>query len=54
MVGCHCNFDSLSVLLELCNPNSNVGKDGLPFLLALQSGINKWVEWAGEDREEFE
>ena len=47
-------FNSLSALLELCNPNSAVGKDGLPFLLALQCGVNKCIDWAREDREEFE
>lgn len=40
---------SLGTLLELCNPQNNIENDGLPFLQALQSGINLCLKWANED-----
>lgn len=41
-------FNSLSTLLEICNPNSSVRIDQIPFLLSLQKGIIKYLEWAVE------
>jgi len=45
--------NSLSTLLEICNPNSIVRSEGIPFLLSLQKGIIKHLEWATKsDKEE--
>lgn len=38
--------NSLSALLEICNPECIVKKDGIPFLLSLQKGIIKHLELA--------
>lgn len=38
--------NSLSTLLEICNPNSIVLKEGISFLLSLQKGLIKQVELA--------
>ena len=46
--------NSLSTLLEICNPNSIVRSDGIPFLLSLQKGIIKHLEWATKSDEEEE
>ena len=46
--------NSLSTLLEICNPNSIVGSEGIPFLLSLQKGIIKHLEWATKSDEEEE
>lgn len=46
--------NSLSTLLEICNPNSIVGGEGIPFLLSLQKGIIKHLEWATKPDEEEE
>jgi hypothetical protein len=43
--------NSLTTVLEICNPNSGVGKDGIPFLLSLQKGITRSLEWAIEPDE---
>lgn len=40
-------FDySLSMLLEICNPNSKVNGDGISFLFSLQRGTTTLLEWA--------
>ncbi len=44
--------NSLSTLLEICNPNSIVRSEGIPFLLSLQKGIIKHLEWATKSDEE--
>ncbi len=46
--------NSLSTLLEICNPNSIVRSEGIPFLLSLQKGIIKHLEWATKSDEEEE
>ena len=46
--------NSLSTLLEICNPNSIVRSDGIPFLLSLQKGIIKHLKWATKSDEEEE
>lgn len=46
--------NSLSTLLEICNPNSIVKSEGIPFLLSLQKGIIKHLEWATKSDEEEE
>ena len=46
--------NSLSTLLEICTPNSIVRSDGIPFLLSLQEGIIKHLEWATKSDEEEE
>ena len=46
--------NSLSTLLEICNPNSIVRSDGIPLLLSLQKGIIKHLEWATKSDEEEE
>lgn len=46
--------NSLSTLLEICNPNSMVSREGIPFLLSLQKGIIKHLEWATKSDEEEE
>lgn len=38
--------NSLSTLLEICNPNSTAEIDGIPFLLSLQKGIIKHLKWS--------
>lgn len=43
--------NSLSTLLEICNPNSIVEINGIPFLLSLQKGIIKHLEWASSSYE---
>lgn len=46
--------NSLSTLLEICNPNSIVRSEGIPFLFSLQKGIIKHLEWATKSDEEEE
>jgi len=46
--------NSLSTLLEIYNPNSIVRSEGIPFLLSLQKGIIKHLEWATKSDEEEE
>jgi len=46
--------NSLSTLLEICNPNSIVRSEGIPFLLSLQKGIIQHLEWATKSDEEEE
>ena len=43
---------SLGTLLELCNPQSGIERDGLPFLQSLKSGVNLCLKWAEEDNGE--
>jgi hypothetical protein len=48
-------FDnSLSTLLEICNPNGIMKSEGIPFLLSLQRGIIKHLELATKPDEEDE
>jgi hypothetical protein len=45
---------SLTMLLEICHPVTGLRKDGLPFLFALQSGVQELIGWANNDDIEFE
>lgn len=44
------NFDwfsySLTMLLEIANPNDSVGASGLPFLFRMRNGVEQLIAWA--------
>jgi len=39
-------FNSLTTLLEICNPSNIVDQKNIPFLLALQKGLIIHLEWS--------
>jgi hypothetical protein len=46
-------FDTLHTLLELCNPNSIIDKEHLPFLEDLEAGINDYRENIEEESQDI-
>lgn len=43
---------SLITILEIANPYSHAGKEGLPFLFAAQSGLKQMIRWANYPEQE--